>query len=77
MNAGQVLLLARDLTVILVADGILLPDGTFDGTKLDQLPEDLAFAAQVERALKPYGIAVPDRIERILTLLPLVAQLVG
>lgn len=77
MNAGQLLLIARDLITLLVNVGILRVDGTFDQTKLDTLQEDLAFAAAVEAMLAARGLSLPDRVEKIIAILPLVAGLVA
>ena len=77
MNAGQLLLIVRDLIALLVADGVLKPDGTFDQTTLDSLQEDLAFSAAVEQVLVAHGLAIPAKVQQVIDLLPLVAALVG
>ena len=77
MNAGQLLLIVRDLIALLVAKGVLKPDGTFDQTKLDSLQEDLAFSAAVEKVLVAHGLAIPEKVQQVIDLLPLVAALVG
>lgn len=73
MNAGQLLLLISDLLALLKARGILLPTGVFDGTKLDTIQEDAEFAAAIEALLKLHGVHVPDRVDKIIALLPLLA----
>lgn len=77
MNAGQLLFIVRDIIALLVSGAILKPDGTFDSAKLATLQQDLAFAEQIEHVLAVNGLHVPDRLEKILQILPLVAALVG
>lgn len=71
MNAGNFLKLTRDVIVLLETQGVLTEDGSFDSSKFDTLQEDLAFAAALEAVLKTHGLDVPDRVERIIKLLPL------
>lgn len=73
MNAGTLLRIGRDVTTLLETHGILLPDGEFDGTALDTLSENLAFASGVEAILKARGVDVPERLHEILQTLPLLA----
>lgn len=77
MNAGQLLLVVTDLIALFVAGRLLLPDGTFDQTKLDTIQEDLVFAEQVEHVLVTHGLHVPEKVAKVIALLPLVATLVG
>jgi hypothetical protein len=77
MNAGTLAHVGRDLVNLLDVAGILRPDGTFDQSKLDTIAEDLILARQIEGVLKDHGLLVPDRVDRIIGILPLVAALVG
>lgn len=76
MNAGTLLLVVKDLTAIFVNKGILRTDGSFDQQKLDTIQEDLDLAASIEALLKFYGVAVPDKVDRIIQMVPLIVGLV-
>lgn len=75
MNAGVLVFTVRDITNLLEQKGILLPDGTFDQTKLDTLKEDLDLAASVAAILKARGVDLPERVDTLLKLLPILASL--
>lgn len=75
MNAGTLLIVVKELIALLLNRGILLPDGSFDQTKLDTIEEDLAFASAVEAILKAHGLNVPAKVEQIIQILPLLAGL--
>lgn len=75
MNAGALLLTVRDVINLLEGKGILLPDGTFDQTKVDTLKEDLDLAASVAAILKARGVELPERVDTLLKLLPILASL--
>lgn len=77
MNAGQLLLVVQALVGLLLAEGLLRADGTFDTSKLDTVQEDIAFGAKVEAVLEQHGLNVPDRVNKIIAVLPLVASLIG
>lgn len=76
MNAGQLLKVVKDIVALLEDSGVLLPDGTFDKSKLDTLQEDIAFAARVEGVLAKYGLDVPDKVNKVIAILPLIAELI-
>lgn len=76
MNAGQLLLVVKDVLGLLETGGILLPDGRFDQTKLDTITEDAAFGLAIEGVLKKHGLHVPDRVDKILQILPLLAAVI-
>lgn len=73
MNAGQLVLVVGDVVNLMKADGILLPNGDFDKTKLDTLEEDVQFAVQVEQLLEAHGLDnIPDRVKKLIEALPLI-----
>jgi hypothetical protein len=74
MNAGQLLLFQSDVVTLLRTSGILRADGTFDATKLDTVAEDVAFGMAVEKLLIPYGITAPEKVQRFIDMLPLIAS---
>lgn len=76
MNTGQLLLAVQDIIGLLVTNGFLHTDGTFDKTKLDTIQEDVAFVAAIEQVLKARGLPVPDKLDKVIALLPLIAQFV-
>jgi hypothetical protein len=76
MNAGQLLMVAQGVIGLLETEGILRPDGTFDSEKLDTAQEDIAFGAKVEAVLKHYGLDVPEKVDKIIALLPIIAGLI-
>lgn len=76
MNAGMLLLVVADVLSLLQAEAILLADGTFDSARLDTIQEDVAFGAKVEAILKRRGLDVPDRVDKIIALLPIIAGLI-
>lgn len=76
MNAGQLLSLVKDVVALLESSAVLLPSGEFDATKLDTIAEDVAFAQAVEGVLKKHGLAVSDRVDKVLQILPLLAAII-
>ena len=76
MNAGQLMILFADIIALLKARGILLPTGAFDQTKLDTVQEDAELAAAIAALLEQHGVNVPDRVEKIIAILPLFAGLI-
>lgn len=73
---GTALLILADVIELMANVGILRGDGSFDHTQLDELQEDLAFAKDVEVILKRYGLDVPERVDQIIQLLPIVAGII-
>lgn len=76
MKAGTLLFIVADVVALLSARGILLPSGDFDEAKLDSIQEDVELAAAVAAVLEQHGVNVPDRVQRILAIVPLVAGFV-
>lgn len=76
MKAGILLLIVKDVIALLQTSGIITATGEFDETKLDTLQEDAAFAAAVTAILETRGVDVPDKLEKVIQLLPLLAGLV-
>lgn len=76
MNAGQLLQVVKDLVVLLEAQGILLPDGTFDQTKVDTIEENIDFAILVQKLLETHGVVLPDRVNKIIQIIPLLVGII-
>ncbi len=76
MNAGTGLFLVADFVELLKVKGLLLPDGSFDSSRLDTIQEDLEFAVSVEALLKAYGLVVPEKIDQIIAFLPIIASFI-
>lgn len=72
MKAFALLLIAHDVLALLISRGILTMNG-FDHSKVDTLQEDAEVAAAVAAILERYGLNVPDRVEKVLAMLPLIA----
>ena len=75
MNAGQLLQIVRDVITLLETNGILLPDGSFDQTKLDTIQEDVELGLAIEAVLKAHGLVVPEKVDKFIQILPLLAGL--
>lgn len=73
MTPGTPLQIIRDITNLLEAKGVLLPDGNFDQTKFHTVEECMIFAIGVENSLKSHGLSVPPKVDKILAILPLLA----
>jgi len=76
MNLGTGLIIFADVIALLQKEGVLLLDGTFDSTKLDTIQEDVTFGAEVENLLKSHGLNVPEKIDKIIAILPLIAGMI-
>lgn len=72
MKAHTLLLIVNDVIALLRSRGILTETG-FDQTKVDSVKEDAELAADVARLLEQHGVNVPDRVEKVLAMLPLIA----
>ena len=76
MNAGQLLLVVSVVIALLKTRGILLTTGQFDQTKVDSIQEDAELAAAVAAVLEQHGVNVPDRVEKVIAILPLLAGII-
>lgn len=76
MKAGTLLFIVKDVIGLLQSSGVLTAAGDFDDTKLDTIQEDTAFAAGIEAILKAHGVDVPEKVDTIIRILPLVASFV-
>jgi hypothetical protein len=76
MKPGLTLIIAKRIILLLEQQSILLPDGSFDDTKLDTIEEDVTFAAGIEQILKDAGLDVPDRVDKIVKALPLLLSII-
>jgi len=75
MNAGQLLKFVKEFVILLETKGVLLPDGSLDQTKLDTIKEDVDFGLAVEALLKTHGLVVPEKVDKFIALLPVLAGL--
>lgn len=73
MKAGVLLRIIRDIINLLDAQGVILADGSFDTATLSTITEDVAFGVKVEGVLKKNGVDIPDKVDKIIALLPLIA----
>lgn len=73
MNAGIPQLIVKDVTLLMERTGFLLPDGTYDQTKLDTWEENLAFVAGLQAIGQTYGLTFPPKVGQVIQLLPLLA----
>lgn len=76
MNVGTALFVVRDVVALLVNKGVLHPDGTFDQALLNSVTIDLSLASGVEAVLKFHGVHTPDKVDKIIQLLPLLSSLI-
>lgn len=74
MEAGAILFVIRDGTNYLETKGLLKSDGKF-GTFTPQ--HDAELAQIIENSLKQHGVVVPNEVDKVLTILPLVLSLAG
>ena len=72
LNIGQVLVLIAKIIAILQREGIIDPQGNF----VDDLQAETRAFAAIEVELKAAGLVVPDKVDKIIALLPLVLSMV-
>lgn len=72
MKAHTLLLIINDVIALLRSRGILTATG-FDQTKVDSIAEDAELAQAIAAVLEQHGVNVPDRVEQVLAILPLIA----
>lgn len=75
MNAGQLLLLAKDIITVLENDGIIKSDGSI--VFPPSVQPEVVLAAQIETALRNRGLTIPADVDKVLAVLPLVLQIAG
>ena len=81
MNAAQFALAAGEIPALLQAQGYIAKDPTtgvldFVPTKFNDIAADSSLAAGVEAILVKYGVHTPDRVNKIIQFLPLLAAIV-
>lgn len=74
MEAGAILFVIRDGTNYLETKGLLRSNGTF-GVFTPQ--HDAELAGVIETSLKNHGVVVPNEVDKVMTILPLVLSLAG
>ncbi len=70
MEAGTVALIIRDCISLAQNQGVIRADGKVIGPRTAQ--QDIELAVGVEGILKTYGVAIPDKIDSAVKILPLV-----
>lgn len=75
MNAGNLLLAIRDGISLLQSKGCLTPTGEFDEHVFNDVAKIAELAAGIESILKSHGVVIPDKLEKIIQILPLLAGL--
>jgi len=69
MNAGTLLEIVADTVNMLKTHGVIDPQGNFVEPTLDKVPE---LAAALEAILKSHGVQTPDKLDKMIQLVPLV-----
>ena len=72
LNLGQVLVLEAKIVLILQKEGVIDAQGNF----VDDLQAELRAFAAIESELKSVGLVVPERVDKIVQMLPLILALV-
>ena len=75
MKAHTLLIIVSDVIEMLKSKGILTANG-FDQTKVDSIAEDVEVGQAVVIILEKHGANVPDKVERVLAIIPLVAGII-
>lgn len=74
MKVGTLLLVLHDVIEGLVGEGLLTAEGDFVGPTVNQ---DFQLATMVENALKHHGVTLPEDVDKVIQVLPLVLSLAG
>lgn len=69
MNAGTLLSIISDVINMLKTEGVIDPKGNFVEPALADIPK---LAAALEVILKSNSVAMPDKIDKVIQLIPLV-----
>lgn len=72
MNLEQLLKVLRDVVDYFDAHN-MFKNGSVDFANLQ---DDLAFVTAVEQSLKKNGVDVPNQVDKIISMLPLISQFV-
>lgn len=73
-EAGVVLFIVRDVTNYLEQAGLIAVDGKFSTPTIEQ---DVEIVKVVEKSLKEHGVAVPDQVDIVLSILPTILKVLG
>lgn len=74
MNIGTALKLFADIIKLLSGMGIIQIDGNF---RAPSAAEDTLIAARVEEILKNYGVDIPEKVDKVLEIIPIALSLAG
>lgn len=74
MKAATLLLIFADVVTLLKNKGLITD--TDDFGDFSNLTNDLELVKELETILSKYGVVVPNRVDKILALIPLVADLI-
>lgn len=72
MTVGMLLYVLRDVINYLDSHGMILSNGSVD---FANLKNDLDFIAHVESSLKMHGADIPEAVDKIMQILPIVLQI--
>lgn len=75
MEAGTLLLIAKDIIALAETEGIIRADGVIIGPRTPA--QDLRLAAGVETILKNHGVDIPEKVDAAIKMLPLVLNFLG
>lgn len=74
MKAGTLLFVAADVINLLKSKNLITSDGEFGD--FSNISADIDLVKNIESILNTHGVVTPNRVDKILTLIPLVADLV-
>lgn len=74
MKVGTLLLIFSDVIQLLKNIGVINSFDEFIATTAEQ---DMMIAARVELILKAHGVTVPEKVDQVIALVPLVLSLAG
>lgn len=73
MSLAAILKILRDVINYLDAHGMILANGTVDFANLQN---DLGLATALEQSLKANGVTVPEQVDAVMSMLPMILKLV-
>jgi len=74
MKAGTLLLVAADVINLLKGRNLITPAGDFGD--FSNIQSDLELIKAIESILTQHGVDIPGRVDKVLALIPLIADLV-
>lgn len=74
MKAGTLLLLISEMIILLQKKGLITATGDFGD--FSNITSDMDLVKGIEELLTQHGVTIPNRVDKVLTLIPLVVDLV-